>query len=82
MDSTDSQETRTQILTYLKKICGGTPKGNDSLSLIGIDSVAMAELTFELEKRFSIRIDDDILDIDTVDELISYVVARQSAMTN
>jgi acyl carrier protein len=82
MDSTDSQETRTQILTYLKKICGGTPKGNDSLSLIGIDSVAMAELTFELEKRFAIRIDDDILDIDTVDELISYVVARQSAMTN
>jgi acyl carrier protein len=42
----------------------------------------MAELTFELEKRFAIRIDDDILDIDTVDELISYVVARQSAMTN
>jgi acyl carrier protein len=42
----------------------------------------MAELTFELEKRFAIRIDDDILDIDTVDELINYVVARQSAMTN
>ena len=67
MDSTDTQETRTQILTYLKKVCGGNPKGNDSLSLIGIDSVAMAELTFEL---------------DTVDELINYVVARQSAMTN
>ena len=82
MDSTDTQETKTQILTYLKKVCGGNPKGNDSLSLIGIDSVAMAELTFELEKRFAIRIDDDILDIDTVDELISYVVARQSAMTN
>jgi acyl carrier protein len=75
-------ETKTQILAYLKKVCGGSPKGNDSLSLIGIDSVAMAELTFELEKRFSIRIDDDILDVDTVDELVSYVVTRQSAMTN
>jgi len=75
-------ETKTQILAYLKKVCGGSPKGNDSLSLIGIDSVAMAELTFELEKRFSIRIDDDILDVDTVDELVSYVITRQSAMTN
>jgi len=82
MDSANSMETKTQILAYLKKVCGGSPKGNDSLSLIGIDSVAMAELTFELEKRFSIRIDDDILDVDTVDELVSYVVTRQSAMTN
>jgi acyl carrier protein len=45
--------------------------------MIGIDSVAMAELTFELEKRFSIKIDDDILDVDTVDELVQYVVVRQ-----
>jgi len=82
MDSANSMETKNQILAYLKKVCGGSPKGNDSLSLIGIDSVAMAELTFELEKRFSIRIDDDILDVDTVDELVSYVVTRQSAMTN
>jgi len=82
MDSANSMETKTQILAYLKKVCGGSPKGNDSLSLIGIDSVAMAELTFELEKRFSIRIDDDILDVDTVDELVSYVITRQSAMTN
>ena len=82
MDSTDPQATKTQILEYLKKVCGGSPKGNDSLSLIGIDSVAMAELTFELEKRFSIRIEDDILDVDTVDELVGYVVARQAAITN
>ena len=52
-----------------------------SLAMIGIDSVAMAELTFELEKRFSIKIDDDILDVDTVDDLIQYVTNRKTAMT-
>jgi len=47
--------------------------------MIGIDSVAMAELTFELEKRFAIKVDDDILDVDSVDELVHYVVTRKSS---
>jgi acyl carrier protein len=81
MDSTDAQATRTQIVDYLRKVCGGSPSGNDSLAMIGIDSVAMAELTFELEKRFAIKIDDDILDVETVDELVKYVVDRRAAIT-
>lgn len=82
MDSTDHQSTKMQIVDYLKKVCGGSPRDNDSLAMIGIDSVAMAELTFELEKRFSIKIDDDILDVDTVDDLIQYVMVRKTQMTN
>lgn len=81
MDSTEHQSIRLQIFEYLKKVCGGSPRGNDSLAMIGIDSVAMAELTFELEKRFAIKIDDDILDVDTVDELIQYVTTRKTART-
>jgi acyl carrier protein len=80
MDSLDFQSVQTQIVEYLRKVCGGSPQGNDSLAMIGIDSVAMAELTFELEKRFSIKIDDDILDVDSVDELVQYVVARKEGM--
>ena len=79
MDSVELQSTRTQIIDYLRTVCGGSPQGKDSLALIGIDSVAMAELTFELEKRFSIKIDDDILDVDSVDELVQYVEARKIA---
>ena len=79
MDSVELQSTRIQIIDYLRKVCGGSPQGNDSLAMIGIDSVAMAELTFELEKRFAIKIDDDILDVDSVDELVHYVVTRKSA---
>ncbi len=81
MDSVEIQSTQTQIIDYLRKVCGGSPQGNDSLAMIGIDSVAMAELTFELEKRFSIKIDDDILDVDSVDELVQYVIARKTAAT-
>jgi acyl carrier protein len=51
---------------------------HDSLTLGGLDSVAMAELTFELEKRFSIKIDEEILDIDTIEELAAYVGEKQS----
>jgi len=82
MESALQQTTESQIIEYLGKVCGGKPKGSDSLMLIGVDSVAMAELTFELEKRFAIRIDDDILDVDTVDELVSYVVTRQESKKN
>ncbi len=81
MDSVEIQATKTQIIEYLRKVCGGSPQGKDSLAMIGIDSVAMAELTFELEKRFAIKIDDDILDVDSVDELVQYVIARKSATT-
>ena len=77
MDSVDIQSTQTQIVDYLRKVCGGSPQGNDSLAMIGIDSVAMAELTFDFEKRFSIKIDEDILDVDSVNELVQYVVARK-----
>ncbi len=42
------------IIDYLKKNVGGNPRPTDSLALVGVDSVGMAELTFELEKRFSV----------------------------
>ncbi len=49
----------------------------DSLALIGVDSVGMAELTFDIEKQFSIQVDDTVLDVETVAELVDYVRLRQ-----
>lgn len=68
-----------EIVDYLRKSIGGNPRSTDSLAVIGIDSVGMAELTFELEKRFSIRVDDDVLDLETVADLVRYVRERQQA---
>jgi acyl carrier protein len=71
------EETQVQVIDYLAKIVGSKPDLEDSLAMIGIDSVAMAEMTFDLEKRFSIRIDDEILDVETVRQLVQYLHKRK-----
>jgi acyl carrier protein len=71
------EETQVQVIDYLAKIVGSKPDLEDSLAMIGIDSVAMAELTFDLEKRFAIKIDDEILDVETVRQLVQYLHQRK-----
>ncbi|MFO0014771.1 MAG: phosphopantetheine-binding protein [Planctomycetota bacterium] len=71
------EATQDQVLSYLEKICGTMPKMSDSLALIGIDSVAMAEMTFDFEKQFSFKVTDDILEIETVEELVMYIFENQ-----
>jgi acyl carrier protein len=71
------ESTQAQILSYLEKVCGTMPQMSDSLALIGIDSVAMAELTFDFEKQFAFKVTDEILDIETVEELVRYVFENQ-----
>ncbi|MFO1065806.1 MAG: acyl carrier protein [Pirellulales bacterium] len=66
------------LLSKLAEKFGGSPQLNDSLALIGVDSVGMAELTFEIEKMFSIHVDDAVLDVETVQELAEYIRARRS----
>jgi acyl carrier protein len=72
-------ETQTQVIEYLTKVVGSRPHMDDSLAMIGIDSVAMAELTFELEKRCGLKIDDAILDVETVGQLVNYMHARKNS---
>lgn len=71
------ESTQAQIVSYLEKVCGGKPQMSDSLALIGIDSVAMAEMTFDFEKQFSFKVTDEILEIETVEELVQYVFDNQ-----
>ena len=66
------------LLEKLATLFGGQPKLNDSLALLGVDSVGMAELTFDLEKQFGIHVDDSVLEIDTVEELAAYIRQRQN----
>ncbi len=49
---------------------------SDSLAIVGIDSVTMAELTFELERHFKIRVGDDVVQVETIGELVEYVRER------
>lgn len=46
------------------------------LDAIGLDSLAMAEVVFELETQFKIRTDDRILDLRTVREVAQFVAEQ------
>lgn len=69
-------DIETFILQHLSKESGREIQANESLALVGVDSVTMAELTYLLEKQFGIHVDDDVIDIDSVDELAAYVRKR------
>lgn len=68
-----------QLLTNFANKFGSRPKLSDGLAYIGVDSVGMAELTFELEEQFGIRVGDDIVNVDTVQDLADYIRERQQA---
>lgn len=67
------------LLGQLAEKFGGQPQLSDSLILVGVDSVGMAELTFDIEKRFNILVDDGVLDVDTVQDLADYIREKQVA---
>lgn len=67
-----------QLLTMLTDKFGTRPKLSDGLAYIGADSVGMAELTFELESQFGVRIGDDIVHTETVQDLANYIRQRQA----
>jgi acyl carrier protein len=65
------------IMERLAEKFGTRPELSDSLVMIGVDSVGMAELTFEIEKVFQIKVDDALLDVETVQDLADYIRQKQ-----
>ena len=65
-----------QILEAVREEFGGNPLAEDSLTGLGIDSLRMAELGSDLERKFHIRVDEEILEVETVRDLADYVRAR------
>lgn len=66
-----------KIIDQIGQKFGQTPRLDDGLAYIGVDSVGMAELTFEIESEFGITVTDDIFHVETVQELADYVRDRQ-----
>ncbi len=66
-----------QLKAKLAQKFGGDPQSSDSLALLGVDSIGMAELTLELENDFGISVDEDVVDVDSVAELAEYIRSRQ-----
>lgn len=73
-------ETIEEILVNaLGEKFGTRPELTDTLLLLGIDSVGMAELTFDIEQRFKVSVDDSLLDVETVQDLANYIRQRMPA---
>ena len=71
-----------KLLAQLTEKFDTRPELSDGLAYIGVDSVGMAELTVEIEQIFGIRVDDDVVHVDTVQELADYIRERQNAQKN
>ena len=71
-----TETIKSEVLRALQTRFGGDPRVTDSLAAIGVDSLGMAELTCELENHFGIRMDEEILDVETVGELADYVESK------
>jgi acyl carrier protein len=71
------EKPMSQIENELRKLIkaktGVEPQLDDTLDVMKIDSLAMAELTVEIEKIFDISIGEDILDVEDFRSLIAYV---------
>ncbi len=65
-----------KLAELLRIKTGVQPTGEQPLAALHIDSLAMAEITLEVEGTFGIKIDEDILDVVTVNDLAEYIYAR------
>ncbi len=68
----------TEIMQALNAELGRDVHATDSLNSLGIDSLRMVQLAAELERRFEFRVDEELLDVETVEELAVYVRSRSA----
>ncbi len=66
-------QIQDDLFKLIEAKTGVFPQMEDTLDVLKIDSLGMAELTVEIEKVFSIHIDEDVLDVQNVEGLISYI---------
>lgn len=71
-------ELEDSLINYLQNKFGIRPSLGDSLAMLGVDSVSMAELTFDIEKMYCITV-DDMMSVDTVEDLLAYIRKRKTA---
>ncbi len=72
-----TQQIIQSLATYLKRDPGSITESHHLRDDLGLDSVAVIELLFEIEDRFKIQIpDQDLVGLSTVGSVASYVQER------
>jgi acyl carrier protein len=74
-------EVESVILSAMEAKIARRPKLSDDLLRVGIDSLAMAEIALEIEQRLGVRLNEGILDQETVGDLIKHVSQLRQKQT-
>jgi acyl carrier protein len=72
----DMDSIEIELRRALEEETGRRPRATDPLSDLGLDSLRMAELATRLEDQFGVRVDEELLDVDTVADLTHYIRSR------
>ncbi|MBM4137983.1 MAG: hypothetical protein FJ244_00640 [Nitrospira sp.] len=76
-DLTVTQQIIQSLATYLKRDAASITESHHLRDDLGLDSVAVIELLFEIEDRFKIQIpDQDLVGLSTVGSVAAYVHER------
>lgn len=75
-----TQQIIQSLATYLKRDAASITESHHLRDDLGLDSVAVIELLFEIEDRFKIQIpDQDLVGLSTVGSVAAYVQERLAA---
>lgn len=79
--SQQESEIAASVIAILTQKLGRPVTLEDSVGLLELDSLALAEVSVEIEKAVGVRLDEGILDAKTVGDMASYVtdLTRRSA---
>jgi len=66
------EEIREQVLDLISRKVGKRVALDDSFVVLQLDSLAMAELAYEVEQYLGVKADSAVLECDTVRDFIDY----------
>lgn len=75
------EDIRQQVLGLVRKKTGKSVAPSDTFADLQLDSLAMAELAYEIEQALGIRTDEEVLDCNTVEEFIDYAIRLKARQT-
>jgi acyl carrier protein len=71
-------DVRQFVLELVREKAGMEPQPQQPLGFSGIDSVTLAEVSYEIEQRYKVTIGEEAFELETLNELIEYVAELNS----
>ena len=69
----EPSDVRKFVLDLVREKAGMEPQPHQPLGFSGIDSVTLAEVSYEIEQRYKVAIGEEAFELETLNELIEYV---------